>query len=208
MKYFIISVCFLFCHASLLAQNATEAIQEVFKNYKNAIMTDRESEAIGYMDSRTLEYYKNILNLVRSADSLTLERQPLLDKFTILNIRHIATKKQILAFDDKSIIAFVIKNGMMGKNTLEGFELGKIIVKDKTAKAMIVVDGKKSTKFYNFYSDGTKWKIDFTSLFPAEEKETRQIIKDSGKSENEFILGILEIMSEKKVSPNIWKKIK
>ena len=171
-------------------------------------MTDKESEAIGYMDSRTLDYYKNILKLVRSADSLTIERQPLLDKFTILNIRHIAPKKQILAFDDKSIIAFVIKNGMMGKNTLEGFELGKITVKDKTAKAMIIEDGKKSNKFYNFYSDGTTWKIDFTSLFPAEEKETRQIIIDSGKPENEFILGILEIMSGKKPGPNIWKKIK
>ncbi|MEP6793748.1 MAG: hypothetical protein ABJB16_05430 [Saprospiraceae bacterium] len=208
MKKFLFTVCILVQYVFLFSQHDLQAIKDVFTGYKTAIMTDKESQAIDYMDIRTLEYYKHILNLVKSADSITLDTQPLLDKFTILNIRHIATKKQILAFDDKSIIAFVIKNGMMGKNTLEGFELGKITVKKNTAKAMIIADGAKTTKFYNFYSDGTKWKIDFTSLFPAEEKETKQIIRDSGKSENEFMLGILEIMSEKKVSPNIWKKIK
>ncbi|MEP6646379.1 MAG: hypothetical protein ABJC12_04770 [Saprospiraceae bacterium] len=208
MKNILILLSLLLSEISIFGQNQTEAIKEVFKNYKNAIMTDQENEAIDYMDSRTLDYYKNIRQLVIHADSVTLDAQPLLDKFTILNIRHIATKKQILAFDDKSIIAFVIKNGMMGKNTLEGFELGKITIKDKTAKAMIIADGEKSDKFYNFYSDGTHWKIDFTSLFPAEEKETDEVVKNSGKPVNEFMIGILEIMSDKKVSPNIWKKIK
>ncbi len=208
MKKLQFTFFILIQYVFLFSQNDIQAIKDVFAGYKTAIMTDQEAQAIDYMDIRTLDYYKHILNLVKSADSITLDAQPPLDKFTILNIRHVATKKQILAFNDKSIIAFVIKNGMMGKNTLEGFELGKITVKKNTAKAMIIVDGKKSTKFYNFYSDGANWKIDFSSLFPAEEKETAQIIKDSGKTENEFMLGILEIMSEKKVSPNIWKKIK
>jgi hypothetical protein len=208
MKKLIFTICILIQYSFIFSQNDIQAIKDVFANYKSAIMNDQEDMAIQYMDVRTLDYYKHILSLVRTADSITLDTQPLLDKFTILNIRHIATKKQILAFDDKGIIAFVIKNGMMGKNTLEGFELGKITVKKNSAKAMIIADGTKSTKFYNFYSDGTNWKIDFTSLFPAEEKETAQIIRDSGKTENEFMLGILEIMSEKKVSPNIWKKIK
>ena len=208
MKTLALSISLLFCQLSVFSQNDLQSIKDVFTKYKTAIMSDKETEAISFMDSRTLDYYKNILHLVIYADSVTLDTQPLLDKFTVLNIRHIATKKQILAFDDKSIIAFVINKGMMGKNTLDGFELGKITVKGKTAKAMIIADGKNSPKFYNFYSDGTQWKIDYTSLFPAEEKETEQIIKDSGKKDNEFILGILEIMSEKKPSPNIWKKIK
>lgn len=202
MSLLFFTPCIAFC------QNDQQAIKDAFAIYKNAIMNDRETDAIAYMDIRTLDYYKHILSLVKSADSITLDSQHLLDKFTVLNIRHIATKKQILAFDDKSIIAFVIKNGMMGKNTLEGFELGKITIKDKTAKALILEDGAKSNKFYNFYKDGSQWKIDFTSLFPAEEKETMQVIKNSGKSENEFMIGMLEIMSDKKVNPNIWKKIK
>ncbi len=208
MKTSIITFSFFLYSVVVFSQNATEAIQEVFNNYKAAIMADQETKAIEYMDTRTLDYYKNILHLVIYADSLTLDAQPLLDKFTVLNIRHIATKKQILAFDDKSIIAFTIKNGMMGKNTLENFTLGKITVKDKTAKAQLIENGKKSEKFYNFYSDGTQWKIDYTSIFPAEEKETADLIKNSGKTDNEFMIGILEIMSEKKVSPNIWKNIK
>ncbi len=208
MKTSIITFYFLLYSIVGFSQNTTQAIQEVFNNYKAAIMADQETKAIEYMDTRTLDYYKNILHLVIYADSVTLDAQPLLDKFTVLNIRHIATKKQILAFDDKSIIAFTIKNGMMGKNTLENFTLGKITVKDKTAKAQLIENGKKSEKFYNFYLDGTEWKIDYTSIFPAEEKETADLIKNSGKTDNEFMIGILEIMSEKKVSPNIWKNIK
>ncbi len=160
------------------------------------------------MDTRTLDYFKSIHRYVLSADSLTLESLPLMDKFTVLTIRQMATKKEILAFTDKSIIAFTIKKGMMGKNTLKGFSLGKINVKDKFAKAQILTDGKKSDKYYHFYSDGSQWKIDITPLFPAEEKETEEFIKQSGKPENEFIFGILEIMTERKPSPSIWKKIK
>ena len=97
---------------------------------------------------------------------------------------------------------------MMGKNKLEGITLGKITVKDKSAKAQILEEGKKSDKFYHFYSDGAHWKIDITPLFPIEEKETEDFIKETGKPENEFLLGMLELMTQKTPSPSIWKKIK
>jgi hypothetical protein len=203
--------CFLTCcflALKIIGQDATKDINVVFDGYKSAIVNDNGAAAVEFMDTRTLDYYKKLLNYVLTADSVTLESLPLMDKFSVLSVRHMATKKEILAFTDKSFIAFTIKKGMMGKNTLEGYTLGKVTVKDNFAKAQIIADGEKSDKYYHFYSDGTKWKIDITPLFAIEEKETEDFIKQSGKPENEFIFGILELMTEKTPSPAIWKKIK
>jgi len=208
MKKLILLICFLFQQVFIFSQDKTQPIRDVFDNYKSAIMAGENSKAIEFMDTRTLDYFKMIHEYVLTADSLTLESLSIMDKFTVLSIRQMATRKEILAFTDKSIIDFTIRKGMMGKNTVEGFTLGKISVKDNFAKAQILEEEKKSDKYYHFYSDGTQWKIDITSLFPAEEKETAELIQQTGKTENEFILGILEIMSQKKVSPSIWKKIK
>ena len=204
---FIFSFVFL-SQFRIYAQTATKSVQDVFDQYKSAIIAEDGKKAIEYMDIRTLEYYKKLLHHVLSADSLTLESLSLMEKFSVLSIRHMATKKEILAFTDKSFIDFTVKNGMMGKNTLEGYTLGKITVKDKFAKAQILEEGKKSNKVYHFYSDGTNWKIDITSLFPIEEKETEDFIKQTGKPENEFLLGMLELMTQKAPNPSIWKKIK
>ena len=208
MKRFpcILISCFL--ALEIIGQDATKEINAVFDGYKSAIVNDHAPAAIEFMDTRTLDYYKKLLNYVLTADSVTLESLSLMDKFSVLSVRHMATKKEILAFTDKSFIAFTIQKGMMGKNTLEGYVLGKVTVKDNFAKAQIIADGEKSNKYYYFYSDGAKWKIDITPLFAIEEKETEDFIKQSGKPENEFIFGILELMTEKTPSPSIWKKIK
>jgi len=208
IKKLIFIISLLIQQVFIFSQDESQAIQDVFNQYKSAILAGQNDKAIEYMDNKTLDYFKSIHHYVLSADSLTLESLSLMDKFTVLSIRQMATKKEILAFTDKSIIVFTIKKGMMGKKTLESFSLGKINVKNKFAKALILEDGKKSDKYYHFYFDGSNWKIDITPLFPAQEKEAEELIKKTGKSENEFIMGILEIISEKKPSPAIWKKIK
>jgi hypothetical protein len=133
MKKTFISISFPFTQWCAFSQPETEAIQDVFNHYKSAIIAEEGMKAMEYMDSHTLDYYKTLLDHVLHADSLKLESLPLMEKFSVLSIRHMATKKEILAFTDKSLIDFTIKKGS-GKNTLEGFTLGKITVKDNFAK--------------------------------------------------------------------------
>jgi hypothetical protein len=52
---------------------------------------------------------------------------------------------------------------------------------------------------------GSEWKIDITPFVHEGEKDFQDMLQ--GKSENEFIFGMLELMSGKTPSRSIWKKV-
>lgn len=58
-------------------------VQKSFDNYKTAILNDKGNEAVKYVDSRTIAYYEQMLELVKTADSSKIETLSILDKLIV-----------------------------------------------------------------------------------------------------------------------------
>jgi|WetSurMetagenome_2_1015567.scaffolds.fasta_scaffold147099_2 hypothetical protein len=189
----------------LAAQKPQTDLEKTFTSYQTAQLNNKGEDAVQYLDSMSIDYFKMILDKVRGADSVAIEALPLSGKFNVLMIRHLATKKEILAFTPTTMTAFAFNHGM-GKSKLEGATLGKAKIKGNNAKAPLLENGKKTDTQYEFNLEDSLWKIDVLPLMEESEADIKAMI--NGKSENEFIFDMLELMTGKAPTKAIWKKIK
>ncbi len=189
------------------SQSDKELVLKSFDNYKNAILTDKGEIAADFVDSRTMNYYSIILDKVKTADSIEIESMGLLDKLSVLTMRHRVPKKDLLSFNGKSLFIYAIDNGMVGKNSVANAELGDVVTNGDFSKAEFVVSGQKTPFFFHFYREDKIWKIDITHIFSLGTAGFKKIIQESGESENDFLTNILEMLTGKKPKEDIWKPI-
>lgn len=205
---FIPFILLLFCAAPSFAQpGVNESVARAFNDYKNAILNDKAEEALKAVDSRTKKYYTDLLHDVKLADSLRIDSLPLIDKITILRIRSAASKPEIESMQGTDAFLFAIKNGMVGKSSVANNELGEIIMEEIFAKGQLVAAGQKTDYYFHFYKEEGQWKMDITSLFSIANMAFEQMVKESGEEENKYLVSLLEMLSDKSISADIWKPV-
>jgi hypothetical protein len=197
-------ISFIFCQAQ---KNEGQAINKVFEKYKSAILNDKGEEAASYVDSRTIQYYSDILNLVKTADSSKVDSLTILDKLMVLAIRHRTSKADLLSFDGRKLLIYAINSGMVGKNSIADNTLGEVVIDKAFARAQIRNKGKTSPIYFHFYKEENNWKLDLTSIFSTSSVAFTKMISESGQSENAYLLYLLEIVSGKKPTKEIWEKV-
>lgn len=197
---FITNVCFS-------QTKEQKAVVQAFENYKSSILDDRGEEAVKYVDSRTIKYYGDMLELVKTADSAKVNSLSLLDKLMVFSIRHRTSKKDILSFDGKKLLIYAIKSGMVGKNSVQNNSIDEVTVENDFAKGQFINGTKKTPFYFHFYKEDQQWKIDLTSLFDVSNMAFSKVIEQSGQPENEYLFTLLEIVSGNAVGPEIWQKV-
>jgi len=191
----------------MYSQTEQQKIIDVFKDYKSAILNDRGTEALKLIDKRTVDYYSGILIAIKQSDKEAIDQLSLMDKLMILIIRQQVSNEEILKFSGESLLLYAFDNGMVGKNGVVDVDLGKVTVSDDFAKAQLIIKGKEESLYFHFYKE-KDWKLNLTSLFPISNIAIREMVEESGKEENDFILFLVEIMSKRKLKENIWNPIK
>jgi hypothetical protein len=182
-------------------------VKKSFDNYKSAILNDKGEEAVNYVDSKTIKYYSDILELVKTADSAKVETLSILDKLMVFTIRHKTSKNDILSFDGKSLLVYAIKSGMDGKNSVANNSIGEVIIESDFAKGQIIVNGQKAPFYFHFYKEEGQWKIDLTSLFPVSAMAFKKMADESGENQNDYLFSLLEMITGKKPGTEIWQPI-
>ncbi|MDO5969562.1 hypothetical protein Q4Q35_07070 [Flavivirga aquimarina] len=207
MKRIIILSLLIFLSIKSYSQSDKELVLKSFESYKNSILTDKGKVAADFVDSRTLNYYSNILDKVKTADSMEVNSMGIIDKLTVLSMRHRTPKSELLNFNGKDLFIYAIDNGMVGKNSVINAELGEVTVSGDFAKAEFIVNSQKTPFFFHFYQENKIWKIDITHLFSLGAMSFQKVIEDSGESENDFIINILEVVTGKKPTNDIWEPL-
>lgn len=187
--------------------NEEVLVRQAFNNYKSAILNDRAEDALKVIDSRTKKYYKNILQDVKKADSLKIDKLSLIDKITILGIRAKAQREEIIEMKGTDAFLFAIKNGMVGKNSVVNTSIGEVTLDSTFAKGKLVSEGEESPYYFNFYKEEGNWKLDLTALFSLSNLVLKKMIDETGKPENELLMDMLQSLSGKEISSDIWKPI-
>jgi len=184
-----------------------DLVRKAFDSYKSAILNDNGDVAVKFVDSRTIKYYNGIVDLVKNADSAKVETLSILDKLIVFTIRHRTSKEDILSFDGKSLLIYAIKSGMVGKNSVVNNSIGDVTIDGNFAKGQFVVSGQKAPFNLHFYKEDQQWKIDLTSLFSVSTIAFKKMADDSGQNENDYLFGLLEMITGTKPGPGIWQPI-
>ncbi len=208
----LLSLLLLLCRAALTAQstgqtNDEQLVRECFAGYKSAILNDKDSKVVEYVDSQTLRYYQDMLDKAQSADSLEVNRMNIMDKLMVFSIRHRASRKDLLKFAGKELLVYSIKEGVVEKNNLENNEVGHVEVEGDFAKGRLVVNGFAAPMHFYFHKEQGYWKIDLTSIFPIAMDIFQKISDESGLDENEYLSMLLELTTGEKPTAKIWETI-
>lgn len=206
--------CFLNLFILIVTITTTKAqtndkteIKKIFEQYKSAILNDKAGVALNSIDNRTIDYYKRILSDVKTADSIKITGMSLVDKITVLGIRARATKQEIIEMKGADAFLFSIKNGMVGKNSVVNNSVGEITVNNGFAKGELLVQGKRTPVFFHFYKEREGWKLNLTELFSLGNISLKQMLQESGKQENDYLIEILSMLSGKTLNYKIWQPI-
>ena len=65
-----------------------ELVRKSFDSYSKSLLNNNAEDVIKFVDSRTIKYYSDILDLVKNADSTKVESLSLLDKMMVLAISY------------------------------------------------------------------------------------------------------------------------
>lgn len=209
MKKIFLSFLFLLAIGNtLFAQNQEEkAVRSAFEKYRSDLLNDLGEEAFKDIDSRTIKYYEDLLGWIQNSDSLEIESFSVLDKMTVLIMRNKMPKEDLLAMNGKKLFVYAVNNGMVGKGSVANNTIGKIAVNGNFASGQFISKGRETEVYFHFYKEDGAWKVDLTSLFPISIMLFDKMIADSGKSENEFLIPLIEASTAKKLDPTSWKPL-
>jgi hypothetical protein len=202
----IIMFFFILTNLVVAQENDVELIRKNFDSYKAFLYNSNGVEAANLVDSHTIKYYSNIIELVKDADSLKVESLPLLDKIMVLIVRQKVSAENILKFDGTALLIHAINNGMINKKSEGSFTIGDITVENNFAKTQIIFNGVKSPYFLNFYKESGQWKYDLTSSFPISLPAIEKLTNEIG--ERGFINLMLSYGNRENANQNVWMPVR
>jgi hypothetical protein len=194
--------------SSFAQSEETAAVKTVFVNYKDAIMKGNGAEAAKYVDTKTIAYYDGLLQKIISADSVEVSKLNVLDKMTLLTVRHKIPKAKVLGTNAKDFFIYIIDQGMVSKNTIANVELGEITINGSTASGQISNNSLQIPIAFEFNKEPSGWKIDITSMFGPTSAALKQFLQATNTSENDFIFRMLTMVSGKAPGNEIWQPLR
>jgi hypothetical protein len=203
-----LTILFFFILTNLLVaqENEVGLIRKNFDSYKTFLCNGNGGEAANLVDSHTIKYYGDIIELVKNADSLKVESLSILDKIMVLIVRQRVSKENILNFDGKALLIHAINNGMIDKNGAGSLTIGDVTVNNNSAKGQLIFNGTGTPYFLNFYKENGQWKYDLTSSFPIFIPALQKLVTEFG--ERGSIDLMLSAVKGNKQCQNVWIPIR
>lgn len=200
-------ILFLPILLSCVANKDEIEVIECYEKYKTAILNSMGEEAIKYIDSKSVDYYQEILDKVLYADKEELIKESVVSRLKIFQIRHSIQLENLKKMDVAKLLVLAINEGWTEKDFIIGTSVKNVKIKGNIATADYYQDNKKVGIRSQFAYENEQWKYNFTSLFQLYNSALKQLIKEIGDDEDEFIFNIIEVSSGKKVSKDIYESL-
>ena len=182
-----------------------KAVRDSFTSYKEAILSQRGSDAVENVNKATIDYYQRTKDLALRAPEQEVRNLSTYDKMMVLLFRHRLPLDLLSGMNGRELFSYGVNRGWIGREDVMESDLGTIRVSGEQASAQFVKAGKPLPLRYQFTKEGGQWKLDLTMLAPQIDLALKELIRQEGLSEEEFLFQTLEAVSGKKVSPQIWQ---
>lgn len=200
----VVFLALLYCFTLVSSAQDSSAVRSVFSKYLDALTVRNGDVALSCVDDHTVAYYTHILQLANTADSLTLSKEPFLDRLIVLTIRTKVTATELKRMDGKLLFKFAVNYGLVGNPTRED-RIGNVEFSSATeAKGQFITAGGKGDLYYSFRFENGAWKVDLSSLFPQTNKVLVDFAKSNSVTEYELLKELYKSSTMKELTTAVW----
>lgn len=187
------------------AQEEAAAVRDSFLDYKASILAGDGAAAAALVTQRTHALYRGFADGALTLDKPGLDGLPVMDRMSVLQLRHQMTRQQLESMSGSEIVAYAVDHGWIGKDGAARLQVGHFTVDGSSATAPILGgDGKETLLRMRFTREEGIWRLDLVELMALTRVAVVQAIRQTGMTEDEFILFALEAASGRKPGPEIW----
>ena len=184
-----------------------QAVEHCFSTYKSAILKQNGEAAVEQLADRTIDQYQNYVNWALHAERSELESLSFINRMQVIILRHRVPVETLKSLDGRSALVYAVNHDWIGKNEVIRTELGDIDISDSRATSRVLVGDQEAPNRFQFIFENGSWKFDLSSVITDSNPAMIEAAKRAGKDENDFLFLILESISGKKVSDDIWQPI-
>jgi hypothetical protein len=195
-------------HLALSAQaseSEEKLIRQAFLNYKGAILEQQGQSAVSLVNRATVQYYSRMKTLALEGEEKEVRQLTPMNKIMVLSLRHRLPVDDLRTMTPEEVFIYAVNQGWIGKNSVLDSDIGQLQVFGNDASGEYVRGGKPTPLKFRLTKEEGNWKIDLTALTPPADQAISLLIKKEGLDEDAFIVGLVESVSGKKVSPSIWQ---
>jgi len=189
--------------AAAPAGGDVKAVKATFKTYQSALLKRNGAGAAAVMNRGTITYYQRMRDLAVAGKPDEVKKLPLLDKLMVLRMRHQIPLAQLQAMDGKAAFGHGVSQGWVGDSVAK-VGAGPVEITGDRASLTFMVGGKPTPAKLALDREDGAWRIDLVSLFELSGAGFKNLHAESGKSEDEFILELVQQVSGKPVPATIW----
>ena len=178
-----------------------------FEHYRAAILAQDADAAYALIDRTTRGYYHELLQAVIYAQPRDMPQLMIMVKLAIIQSRRDIPGEQLAALDAEQYFKHSVARGWFSKDTMRSISLVAIEIDGNRARSSVERDGQLVQSGYEFRREDGAWKINLMPALIAGEWAMQQIVRASGKAEDDFIFDLVEAHSGTRPDASVWEPI-
>lgn len=180
-------------------------VRESFIAYKSAIIEADGEAAAAVVTQNSRDYFRMLADQALTLDRAGLHQIHLTDRLYAMLLRHSLDRTTLEKMSGSDVVSYAVDEGWIGRNGASQLRLGHYEVDGDHASGTILrPDGLKSSFKMEFVREGGKWLLDLVALMKLTRTAFEYAVQQSGLSEDEFVILMLEQGSGRKPGPDIW----
>ncbi|WP_193370618.1 hypothetical protein [Pelagibius marinus] len=195
----------VFCLATPAAAEPVDDVKESFLTYKTAILEADGAAAAKVVTQNSRDYFRDLADQALTLDRAGLHDIHLTDRLYAMLLRHKLDRSRLQQMSGGEVVSYAVDNGWIGRNGASQLRLGHYEIEGDHANGTILrPDGLKSPFRMEFVKEDGRWLLDLVALMKLTRTAFEYAVQQSGLSEDEFVLLMLEQGTGVKPGPEIW----
>ncbi len=180
-------------------------VKESFLAYKTAILEADGDTAADVVTQNSREYFRDLADHALTLDRAGLHEIHLTDRLYAMLLRHNLDRTTLQSMSGSEVVSYAVDEGWIGRNGASQLRLGHYEIEGDHASGTILrQDGLKSSFKMEFVREGGRWLLDLVALMKLTRTAFEYAVQQSGLSEDDFVMLMLEQGTGRKPSPDIW----
>ncbi|WP_340119067.1 hypothetical protein [Pelagibius sp. 7325] len=187
------------------AESHTSGVQESFLAYKAAILASDGEAVADLVTQESRDYYRKLADQALTLDREALHKIHLSDRLNAMLLRHSLEPEQLESMSGGAVVSYAVDRGWIGRGGADQLQLGHYQVDgDRASGSILRPDGEASPFKMEFEKEEGRWLLDLVALTQLTRAAFEYSVQQTGLSEDEFVVLMLEHASGRKPGPEIW----
>jgi hypothetical protein len=184
-----------------------QMVRQVFEGYKQAVLSENGEAAASFLSQETIDYYGDMQQLAVCASPQEVRRQSMGNRMQVLLLRWRVPPELLPQMSERELVAYAVNQGWIGKSSVVTMNISDVTVSDSVGVAQVIQNDQPSRIKFRFIKQSGAWKFDLMPLLQVFNVTFKELATQSGIEENNFIFRMLESLSGKQPTEQIWQPV-